>query len=96
MEEKPFPLCKPPSVTLCDGQDCHCLTPPQPRVQPLEVCLPPMGLQCFGQQCFCMEHPTPPIVYAAPPSAGDACAIAMTLVMAGVKKTLLTCWVSGQ
>lgn len=93
MSNEPVPLCKPPQITVCENDACHCLTPPQPAPAQ-NACIPPLGLQCFGQQCFCMQQPQPAVVHVGPPAPGDECAIAMTLVMAGVKKLLMTCWVT--
>jgi len=52
-------------------------------------CVPPSALACTKDVCAC----TP--VFVGPVGPEDSCALVMTLIVAGVKKALLTCWVDG-
>lgn len=85
--------CTPPLVRTCDFDSCRCdeAPPLNPLTRP---CRPPQELVCFpeAQTCTCVAE-QPAVV--APPAAEDGCAIVAAVIVAGIKKTLLACWVDG-
>lgn len=86
--------CTPPLVRTCDFNGCSCEEAPplNPLTRP---CRPPQELVCYPetQTCQCVVDPQPAVF--APAAAEDGCAIVAAVIVAGIKKTLLACWVDG-
>jgi hypothetical protein len=84
-----------PPIPSCDLLDCRFRDPPVVEL-PFDRCQLPRVEQCVSGQCACVLVSPYPTVQAEPVAPEDACSIVMVLIVAGVKKTLLSCWVSGQ
>jgi hypothetical protein len=83
-------ICKPPAVAACpsDGAPCTCAV----IGRPFPVCEAPQVARCEGLACVCVIPPPAPVIVEAP--AEDACSIVVTMIVAGIKKSLLACWVT--
>lgn len=90
--EKKLPpgACRPNYTPRCDLGGCRCELIQEP---PPPACKPPFVEHCVLGTCGCV----PPSVAFPPPGVDGAegCSIVLTLIVAGVKKTLLACWVDG-
>ena len=90
--QKPSPLrCEPPTISACSPERCECVLAP---LAPYPVCTPPSQVVCNGEACACVLMPQQSLVLE-PPLPEDGCAIVLSIIVAGVKKSLLTCWVDG-
>lgn len=84
--------CKPPAVATCDAMNvCRCevqSAPPQ-----LPQCKAGQYLQCTWGACTC-EPGSPPLIAIDQPAVPEGgCAIVASIIVAGVKKALVACWI---
>lgn len=94
MNDSKYALCQPPAFFVCAGSECRCELPPATPLPLPEVCLPPKLLTCVTGQCTCIPDHRPPVVdQPAGPIDPDGCTLLLAVVVAGVKKSLLACWV---
>lgn len=85
------PVCPGHAILVCDTSGCRCeaihVVPPAPA-----RCNPPFIEHCTQGICGCVPSPA---VIPANPDPSDACSIVLTMIIAGIQKTLLACWVDG-
>lgn len=94
MSDPSIVTCKPPSVLTCDAAGCRCDPRPLVTTPVPQVCPPATQLQCSSRVCVCVPAPDLPIVHGEP-AIPDGCTVLFAFVFAGLKKTLLGCWVNG-
>ncbi len=85
--------CELPYISACTGTECLCVQAPLPR-EPVVRCTPPAVQHCAGSQCLCAIPPPVPILLQ-PALPEDGCAVVLSILVVGVTKTLLACWVDG-
>lgn len=88
--------CLPPSMRTCDPIGCYCVTPTTiPTPKPFPLCTPPETAICHGFDCHCGVAPSAPAATMPAVMPDDGCAIVATVIVVGIKKMLVACWVGG-
>ncbi len=95
MNNDPIFICKPPAVPVCDALGCYCEARPVPIGKPPNACKAPQRMVCQpGIECYCALPPGQQL--SGPPElVDDGCALIVSIVVAGIKKSLIGCWVDG-
>lgn len=91
VQQWPPTQCVGPAAQICDASGCRCL-PMWNQPEPF-ACEAPLVPFCTRTECFCIKSPH--ALLEQPVAPGDACSLVIAIVVAGIKKTLLACWVDG-
>jgi hypothetical protein len=79
----------PHAVQICVADGCRCV-PTWNSPLPL-TCEPPLTPWCNQVECLCLA-PQPITLQADPMMPADSCAVMAAVIVAGVKKALVSCW----
>lgn len=97
MSDNSFFACKPPAVPVCDASGCRCEVGAFNPAPAPAICPPSTHLTCGPRVCVCEADGQAPIVNGEPvgPDVPDGCTLLLAIIIAGVKKSLVACWVNG-